>query len=67
MAGKGKVLLMDDEQIILDVMLEIIRFLEYEGMVGCINTKKRPVSRLTSLFSTSRSREVWEERTPSPC
>ncbi len=32
MAGKGKVLLMDDEQIIIDVMLEIFRFLDYEGM-----------------------------------
>ncbi len=34
MAGKGKVLLMDDEQIVLDVMLEIIRFLNYDGMVA---------------------------------
>ena len=32
MAGKGKVLLMDDEQIILDVMREVLRFLEYDGM-----------------------------------
>ena len=32
MAGKGKVLLMDDEQIILDVTLEVLRFLEYDGM-----------------------------------
>jgi len=32
MAGKGKVLLMDDEQIILDVTLEVLRFLEYEVM-----------------------------------
>ena len=32
MAGKGKVLLMDDEQIILDVTLEVLNFLEYEVM-----------------------------------
>ena len=32
MAGKGKVLLMDDEPIILDVTLEVLRFLEYEVM-----------------------------------
>ena len=30
MAGKGKVLLMDDEQIILDVTLEMLRFLGYD-------------------------------------
>jgi len=32
MAGKGKVLLMDDEQIILDVTLEVLKFLGYEVM-----------------------------------
>jgi CheY-like chemotaxis protein len=32
MAGKGKVLLMDDEQIILDVTLDVLRFLEYDVM-----------------------------------
>lgn len=32
MAGKGKILLMDDEQIILDVTLEVLSFLEYEVM-----------------------------------
>jgi CheY-like chemotaxis protein len=32
MAGNGKVLLMDDEQIILDVMREVLRFLESDGM-----------------------------------
>ena len=32
MAGKGKILLMDDEQIILDVTLEVLRFLEYDVM-----------------------------------
>jgi CheY-like chemotaxis protein len=32
MAGNGKVLLMDDEQIILDVTLEVLRFLEYDVM-----------------------------------
>lgn len=32
MAGKGKVLLMDDEQIILDVTLEVLRFLGYDVM-----------------------------------
>ena len=32
MAGKGKVLLMDDERIILDVTLEVLRFLEYDVM-----------------------------------
>jgi CheY-like chemotaxis protein len=32
MAGNGKVLLMDDEQIILDVTLEVLRFLNYEVM-----------------------------------
>jgi CheY-like chemotaxis protein len=30
MAAKGKVLLMDDEQIILDVTLEVLNYLEYE-------------------------------------
>jgi CheY-like chemotaxis protein len=30
--GKGKVLLMDDEQIILDVTLEVLRFLDYTVM-----------------------------------
>ena len=32
MAAKGKVLLMDDEQIILDVTLEVLKFLDYEVM-----------------------------------
>jgi CheY-like chemotaxis protein len=32
MTGKGKVLLMDDEQIILDVTLEVLRFLDYDVM-----------------------------------
>jgi CheY-like chemotaxis protein len=32
MAGKGKILLMDDEQIILDVTLEVLKFLEYDVM-----------------------------------
>ena len=32
MTGKGKVLLMDDEQIILDVTLEVLKFLGYEVM-----------------------------------
>ena len=32
MASKGKVLLMDDEQIIVDVTLEVLRFLDYEVM-----------------------------------
>jgi CheY-like chemotaxis protein len=32
MAAKGKVLLMDDEQIILDVTLEVLNYLEYEVM-----------------------------------
>lgn len=32
MTGKGKILMMDDEQIILDVTLEILRFLEYDVM-----------------------------------
>ena len=32
MAGKGKILLMDDEQIIVDVTLEVLRFLNYEVM-----------------------------------
>ena len=30
MAGKGKVLLMDDEQIIIDVTHEVLRFLGYD-------------------------------------
>jgi CheY-like chemotaxis protein len=30
--AKGKVLLMDDEQIILDVTLEVLNYLEYEVM-----------------------------------
>ncbi len=32
MAAKGKILLMDDEQIIRDVSLEVLKFLEYEVM-----------------------------------
>jgi CheY-like chemotaxis protein len=32
MAGKGKILLMDDEQVILDVTDEVLRFLGYEAM-----------------------------------
>jgi CheY-like chemotaxis protein len=32
MAGKGKVLLMDDEQIIIDVTCEILSFLKYDVM-----------------------------------
>ena len=32
MTGKGKVLLMDDEQIIVDVTLEVLKFLGYEVM-----------------------------------
>jgi len=32
MASKGKILLMDDEQIILDVTLEVLKFLGYEVM-----------------------------------
>ena len=30
MAGKGKVLLMDDEQVILDVTHEVLKFLKYD-------------------------------------
>ncbi|MDD4136389.1 MAG: response regulator [Methanoregula sp.] len=32
MAGKGKILLMDDEQIILDVTHEVLKFLDYDVM-----------------------------------
>ncbi|MDD1693537.1 MAG: response regulator [Methanoregula sp.] len=32
MTGKGKILLMDDEQIILDVTLEVLTFLGYDVM-----------------------------------
>jgi CheY-like chemotaxis protein len=32
MAGKGKILLMDDEQIILDVTHEVLKFLGYDVM-----------------------------------
>jgi len=32
MGSKGKILLMDDEQIIIDVTLEVLRFLEYDVM-----------------------------------
>jgi CheY-like chemotaxis protein len=32
MSGKGKVLLMDDEQIILDVTREVLKFLDYDAM-----------------------------------
>jgi len=32
MTGKGKVLLMDDEQVILDVTREVMRFLGYDVM-----------------------------------
>jgi CheY-like chemotaxis protein len=35
MNGKGKVLLMDDEQIILDVTQEVLKFLGYEVMFAC--------------------------------
>ena len=34
MSGKGKVLLMDDEQIILDVTGEILTFLKYDVMTA---------------------------------
>lgn len=34
MGKKGKILLMDDEQIILDVTLEVLRFLDYDAMVA---------------------------------
>ena len=30
MAGKGKILMMDDEQIILDVTQEVLKFLKYD-------------------------------------
>jgi len=32
MTGKGKILLMDDEQILLDVTNEVLKFLNYDGM-----------------------------------
>ncbi len=32
MGGKGKILVMDDEQIILDVTHEVLNFLNYESM-----------------------------------
>ena len=32
MSGKGKVLFMDDEQIILDMTREILKFLDYDVM-----------------------------------
>ena len=32
MTSKGKVLLMDDEQIIIDVTLEVLKFLDYDVM-----------------------------------
>ncbi|MCX6684885.1 MAG: response regulator [Methanoregula sp.] len=32
MAGKGKILLMDDEQMILDVTHEVLKFLKYDVM-----------------------------------
>ena len=32
MTGKGKILVMDDEQIILDVTHEVLNFLIYDGM-----------------------------------
>ena len=32
MTGKGKVLLMDDEQIIIDVTQDVLKFLDYEVM-----------------------------------
>jgi CheY-like chemotaxis protein len=34
MAGKGKVLLMDDEQIIVDMTLQVLGVLDYEGMAA---------------------------------
>jgi len=35
MTNKGKILLMDDEQIILDVTQEVLKFLGYEVMFAC--------------------------------
>ncbi|MDD1695538.1 MAG: response regulator [Methanoregula sp.] len=32
MAGKGKILVMDDEQVILDVTQEVLKFLNYDVM-----------------------------------
>jgi CheY-like chemotaxis protein len=34
MSGKGKVLFMDDEQIVLDMTREILKFLDYDVMVA---------------------------------
>ena len=34
MTSKGKILLMDDEQIILDVTLEVLRFLGYDADIA---------------------------------
>ena len=58
MSGKGKMLLMDDEQIILDVTREVLNFLNYdvmfakEGRLQLTSTnKKKPPGRL--LISSS--------------
>ena len=49
MASKGKVLLMDDEQIILDVTHEVLKFLGYEVMFA------RDGEAAIDLYKTAKS------------
>lgn len=49
MASKGKVLLMDDEQIILDVTNEVLKFLGYEVMFA------RDGTAAIDLYKTAKS------------
>jgi CheY-like chemotaxis protein len=49
MASKGKVLLMDDEQIILDVTHEVLKFLGYEVMFA------RDGAAAIDLYKTAKS------------
>ena len=49
MASKGKVLLMDDEQIILDVTHEVLKFLGYEVIFA------RDGAAAVDLYKTAKS------------
>jgi hypothetical protein len=70
MAGKAKILLMDDEQIILDVTNEVLAFLGYDVMFARMGgqqststgARKRPVCHSISSSSTYQSRKAWAGR-----
>ena len=67
MAGKGKVLLVDDEEIILDVSREVLRFLGTTLLLSergrlqlsCTHRKKRRACRLISSLLTLLSPREW--------